>query len=69
MVAIKCVSKSSLNKASTENLLTEIELLKSLKHEHIVELKDFQVNNLKLKTCLINSIEFSCTKIKNKHST
>lgn len=43
MVAIKCVLKSSLNKASTENLLTEIELLKNLKHEHIVELKDFIV--------------------------
>ncbi|CAG5127562.1 unnamed protein product [Candidula unifasciata] len=42
VVAIKCVLKSSLNKASTENLLTEIELLKNLKHEHIVTLKDFQ---------------------------
>lgn len=45
VVAIKCVLKSSLNKASTENLLTEIELLKNLKHEHIVTLKDFQVRN------------------------
>ncbi|GFO34225.1 serine/threonine-protein kinase ulk3 [Plakobranchus ocellatus] len=42
VVAIKCVLKSSLNKASTENLLTEIELLKNLKHVHIVALKDFQ---------------------------
>ncbi|GAB1605189.1 serine/threonine-protein kinase ULK3-like isoform X1 [Argonauta hians] len=42
VVAIKCVLKSTLNKRSTENLLTEIELLKKLKHEHIVELKDFQ---------------------------
>merc|ERR1712012_1254050 len=42
VVAIKCIEKSSLNKASTENLLTEIQLLKTLKHEHIVELKDFQ---------------------------
>ncbi|XP_036365877.1 serine/threonine-protein kinase ULK3 isoform X2 [Octopus sinensis] len=41
VVAIKCVLKSTLNKRSTENLLTEIELLKKLKHEHIVELKDF----------------------------
>ncbi|CAL1526109.1 unnamed protein product, partial [Lymnaea stagnalis] len=41
VVAIKCVLKSSLNRASTENLLTEIELLKTLKHEHIVTLKDF----------------------------
>ena len=45
MAAIKCVLKSSLNKASTENLLTEIELLKKLHHENIVELKDFQVSN------------------------
>ncbi|XP_052060939.1 serine/threonine-protein kinase ULK3-like [Mytilus californianus] len=42
VVAIKCVLKSSLNKASTENLLREIELLKKLKHENIVELYDFQ---------------------------
>lgn len=42
VAAIKCVLKSSLNKASTENLLTEIALLKKLKHENIVELKDFQ---------------------------
>ncbi|KAL8595819.1 hypothetical protein ACOMHN_012237 [Nucella lapillus] len=41
VVAIKCILKSGLNKASTENLLTEIELLKSLKHQHIVALKDF----------------------------
>lgn len=41
VVAVKCILKSSLNKASTENLLTEIELLKNLKHQHIVELKDF----------------------------
>lgn len=42
VVAVKCVLKSSLTKTSTENLLTEIELLKVLKHDHIVELKDFQ---------------------------
>lgn len=41
-VAIKCVLKRSLNKYSTENLLTEIELLKLLDHEHIVQLKDFE---------------------------
>ena len=46
VVAVKCVSKNSLNKASTENLLTEIELLKSLKHKHIVHLKDFEVGLL-----------------------
>jgi len=44
VVAIKCVTKASLNRVSTENLLTEIELLKTLRHEHIVELKDFQVS-------------------------
>ena len=43
VVAVKCVAKSSLNKESTENLLTEIELLKNLHHEHIVQLNDFQV--------------------------
>ncbi|KAK6179679.1 hypothetical protein SNE40_011986 [Patella caerulea] len=42
VVAVKCVLKGSLNKTSTENLLTEIELLKKLKHESIVELKDFR---------------------------
>ena len=42
IVAIKCVKKSSLSKSSTENLLREIEILKSLNHRHIVELKDFQ---------------------------
>ena len=43
MVAIKCIQKSSLSKTATENLLTEIELLKKLDHEHIVKLKDFEV--------------------------
>ncbi|XP_075713913.1 serine/threonine-protein kinase ULK3 [Rhinoderma darwinii] len=42
VVAIKCVSKKSLNKASVENLLTEIEILKTVRHPHILELKDFQ---------------------------
>ncbi|XP_026565621.1 serine/threonine-protein kinase ULK3 [Pseudonaja textilis] len=42
VVAIKCVSKKKLNKASVENLLTEIEILKNVRHPHIVELKDFQ---------------------------
>ncbi|KAG8440303.1 hypothetical protein GDO86_006168 [Hymenochirus boettgeri] len=42
VVAIKCVSKKSLNKASVENLLTEIEILKTVHHSHILELKDFQ---------------------------
>ncbi|XP_053319599.1 serine/threonine-protein kinase ULK3 [Spea bombifrons] len=42
VVAVKCVSKKSLNKASVENLLTEIEILKTVRHPHILELKDFQ---------------------------
>ncbi|NWY50731.1 ULK3 kinase, partial [Chionis minor] len=42
VVAIKCVSKRSLNRASVENLLTEIKILKTIRHPHIVELKDFQ---------------------------
>ncbi|XP_070125092.1 serine/threonine-protein kinase ULK3 isoform X7 [Equus przewalskii] len=42
VVAIKCVAKKSLNKASVENLLTEIEILKGIQHPHIVQLKDFQ---------------------------
>lgn len=42
VVAIKCISKKTLNKASVENLLTEIEILKAVHHPHIVELKDFQ---------------------------
>ncbi|XP_033840649.1 serine/threonine-protein kinase ULK3 [Periophthalmus magnuspinnatus] len=42
VVAVKVVGKKTLNKASTENLLTEIEILKTVKHPHIVQLKDFQ---------------------------
>jgi len=42
IVAVKCIKKSSLGKKSSENLLREIEILKSLDHEHIVKLKDFQ---------------------------
>ncbi|XP_051579836.1 serine/threonine-protein kinase ULK3-like isoform X2 [Myxocyprinus asiaticus] len=40
-VAVKVVSKKSLNKTSMENLLTEIEILKTVRHPHIVQLKDF----------------------------
>lgn len=46
VVAVKCVLKSSLNSISTENLLTEVELLKTLKHENIVQLKDFDVSSM-----------------------
>lgn len=42
-MAVKVVSKKSLNKSSMENLLTEIEILKTVRHPHIVQLKDFQV--------------------------
>ncbi|RNA33276.1 serine threonine- kinase ULK3 [Brachionus plicatilis] len=40
--AIKCIKKSGLNKASTDNLLSEIKILKEVKHEFIVQLIDFQ---------------------------
>ncbi|NXH99825.1 ULK3 kinase, partial [Pachycephala philippinensis] len=42
VVAVKCVNKRSLNRTSVENLLTEIEILKTVRHPNIVELKDFQ---------------------------
>lgn len=42
VVAVKVVGKKGLNKASVENLLTEIEILKTVRHPHIVQLKDFQ---------------------------
>ena len=45
VVAIKCIKKSSLSKKSSENLVREIEILKSLDHEHIVKLKDFEWDN------------------------
>ncbi|XP_008552813.1 serine/threonine-protein kinase ULK3 [Microplitis demolitor] len=41
VVAIKCVDSSTLSKSAIDNLITEINLLKVLKHEHIVEMKDF----------------------------
>lgn len=43
-VAVKVVGKKTLNKTSMENLLTEIEILKTVRHPHIVQLKDFQVH-------------------------
>lgn len=39
--AIKCVEKASLSKTAVDNIITEISLLKKLKHRHIVEMKDF----------------------------
>jgi len=57
VVAIKCVTKASLNRVSTENLLTEIELLKTLRHEHIVELKDFEVSvSISQTVCVISLV-------------
>lgn len=41
-VAIKCILRSSLTKCGKDNLVTEIEVLKKLKHPNIVELIDFQ---------------------------
>ncbi|CAB3363420.1 Hypothetical predicted protein [Cloeon dipterum] len=41
VVAIKCVQKAKLSTVTIENLLTEISLLKKLKHPNIVEMKDF----------------------------
>ncbi|XP_012527854.1 serine/threonine-protein kinase ULK3 [Monomorium pharaonis] len=41
IVAVKCVDKSSLSKSAVDNLVTEIKLLRVLKHEHIVEMRDF----------------------------
>lgn len=48
VVAVKVVGKKTLNKASTENLLKEIEILKAAHHPHIVQLKDFQVFTCKI---------------------
>ncbi|XP_031687045.1 serine/threonine-protein kinase ULK3 isoform X3 [Oncorhynchus kisutch] len=42
VVAVKVVGKKTLNKVSMENLLTEIEILKTVRHPHIVQLNDFQ---------------------------
>ncbi|KAJ8669070.1 hypothetical protein QAD02_000329 [Eretmocerus hayati] len=41
VVAIKCVDKSTLSKSAIDNLITEINLLKILNHEHIVQMRDF----------------------------
>ena len=40
-VAIKVISKSQLSKAGRDNLVTEIGILKKLKHRFIVDLVDF----------------------------
>ncbi|XP_076800157.1 serine/threonine-protein kinase ULK3-like isoform X3 [Clavelina lepadiformis] len=43
--AIKCIQKATLNRTSIENLLVEIEILKQIKHEHVVQLLDFRWDN------------------------
>ena len=43
VVAIKCIEKSTLTKKLADNLITEISILKQIRHENIVEFKDFQV--------------------------
>ena len=40
-VAVKCINRRTLSKNSGENLIREIEILKGINHEHIVQLKDF----------------------------
>jgi len=40
-VAIKCIIKNKLSKSAKDNIITEIGLLKKLKHRFIVELIDF----------------------------
>lgn len=41
VVAVKCVLRGRLSKFEADNLIQEIGLLKKLKHEFIVEMKDF----------------------------
>jgi hypothetical protein len=41
VVAIKCVNKSNLSQSAINNLITEINLLKVLKHKNIVEMQNF----------------------------
>lgn len=42
VVAVKCITRKSLNKNSEDNLVTEIEILKQMRNDYIVELIDFQ---------------------------
>lgn len=58
-MAVKVVSKKSLNKSSMENLLTEIEILKTVRHPHIVQLKDFQVQCFQeiIRTFLVTEVQ------------
>ena len=60
VAAIKCIQKRSLSKSATENLLTEIELLKKLDHEHIVKLKDFEVSKEAAVTKTVQIVNVVC---------
>lgn len=41
--AVKCISKLKIpNQSSQDNLISEIKILKTLRHRHIVQLVDFQ---------------------------
>nr|QWS68313.1 serine/threonine kinase ATG1-3 [Dugesia japonica] len=40
-VAVKCINKKVLNKTGSDNLVSEISILKELCHEYIVQLLDF----------------------------
>ncbi|XP_063371718.1 serine/threonine-protein kinase ULK3-like [Cydia amplana] len=41
IVAVKCVEKSRVRGAAADNLITEIRLLKTLSHPHIVAMREF----------------------------
>lgn len=43
-VAIKCIRRKDQTKTAIELFINEITLLKEIKHEHIVEMFDFQVD-------------------------
>ena len=44
MVAVKCIKRNRLTHSSMENILTEIEVMKQLQHEYIVQLTEFEVS-------------------------
>ncbi|KAK6631507.1 hypothetical protein RUM44_006034 [Polyplax serrata] len=41
IVAIKCIAKDKLKGSAADNVITEIKLLKLLRHDYIVEMKNF----------------------------
>ncbi len=53
-----------MNKASTENLLCEIKILKQIKHEYVVQLIDFQVILIINNQIFISVIYYFLHKIK-----